>query len=51
MSQGIFGVIDFKGGIDSPDDLSFTMGTFLRKDGSQKRENILIEIGWYQILQ
>jgi len=38
MSQGIFGIIDFKGRIDNPDNLSRTISTFLEKEGSEKGE-------------
>jgi asparagine synthase (glutamine-hydrolysing) len=36
MSQGIFGVIDFKRPIDSPDKLAVTMGKFLEESGPEK---------------
>lgn len=36
MSQGIFGLIDFKGRISDPETLTLTMCTFLRKDGMTK---------------
>ena len=38
MSQGIFGLIDFSGRIDSPNDLTDKMGAFLRKNGGGKGE-------------
>jgi len=36
MSQGIFGLIDFNGRVDSPDNLAKTIGTFLQDDGCRK---------------
>jgi asparagine synthase (glutamine-hydrolysing) len=38
MSQGIFGLIDFSGRMDSPNDLTDKMGAFLRKNGGGKGE-------------
>ena len=34
MSQGIFGLIDFNGDIESPNDLISKMGAFLQRDGN-----------------
>jgi hypothetical protein len=36
MSQGIFGLINFNGDIDSPNDLADKMGAFLQKDEDKK---------------
>jgi len=36
MSQGIFGLIDFRRIITNPGDLAYTMGSFLQKEGSAK---------------
>jgi len=38
MSQGIFGLIDFNGRIDSPDNVVKSMGAFLQEDGGVKEK-------------
>ena len=38
MSQGIFGIVDFKHCIDSPDELARSIGTFLRQGVSRNAE-------------
>ena len=36
MSQGIFGLIDFKGRISDPETLTLSMSSFLRKNGARE---------------
>ncbi len=49
MSQGIFGIIDFKNKIEKPEDLSRKMGVFLEKDG-RKQGKISYALGDHYIL-
>jgi hypothetical protein len=34
LSQGIFGVVDFRNGLDDPKGLAGTLGGFLQRNGS-----------------